>query len=303
MSADGGCTVLLEGSIDVARRLHLDQWRGAKAMTAHMSDGPSTLARRIRAHSLKLTHRAGTSHVASALSCADILAVLYASVMRDRPLEPTWPDRDRFIMGKGHAAVALYACLASAGYFPEDLLESFGDDGSDLAGHVTAGALPGVEVSSGSLGHGLPQAVGMARALKIRNSESRVYCLLSDGDCQEGSTWEAALLAPQWSLDRLHVIVDANGQQGLGKVEDIADLEPFADKWTAFGWDVETVDGHDHVALQRALSRHTDRQPQVTIARTTKGKGVPEMEDELQWHYRSPSSDQLRQALVGLEGE
>lgn len=272
-------------------------------MATRLPEAPSILASRIRANSLELTHRAGTSHVASALSCADILAVLYASVMRHHPLEPTWPDRDRFVMGKGHAAVALYACLASTGYFSEDLLESFGHDGSILAGHVTAGVLPGVEVSSGSLGHGLPQAVGMARALKVRDSESRVYTLLSDGDCQEGSTWEAALLAPQWSLDRLHVIVDANGQQGLGNVEDIADLEPFADKWTAFGWDVETVDGHDHAALQSALSRHSESRPQVTIARTIKGKGVPEMEDRLEWHYRSPSSDQLRQAIEGLSRE
>lgn len=281
-------------------------------MTGSLSDpskisqqvaGAVAIGVQIRRDALKMTHAAGTSHVASALSCADILDVLYASVMRHRPLEPTWPDRDRFIMGKGHAAVALYSCLASTGYFPEDLLESFGDDGSVLAGHVTAGVLPGVEVSSGSLGHGLPQAVGMAQALKMRNSGSRVFCLLSDGDCQEGSTWEAVLLAPQWSLDHLHAIIDANGQQGLGRVEDIASLEPFADKWVAFGWDVETVDGHDQAALQRALSRHTEHRPQVTIARTTKGKGVPEMEDRLEWHYRSPSSDQLRRALEGLEAE
>lgn len=271
-------------------------------MTTSAWENASTLARLIRAQSLHLTHRAGTSHVASALSCADILASLYASVLRHRPLEPTWPERDRFVMGKGHAAVALYACLASVGYFPEELLETFGDDGSLLAGHVTAGVLPGVEISSGSLGHGLPQAVGMARALQAQGSESRVFCLLSDGDCQEGSTWEAALLAPQWSLAHLHVIIDANGQQGLGRVKDIADLEPFADKWASFGWDVEAVDGHDHVALERALSRESARQPLVTIARTIKGKGIHYMEDRLEWHYRSPSPEELHQALDALDG-
>ena len=270
-------------------------------MTTNAWEDPSTLARRIRARSLQLTHRAGTSHVASALSCADILAVLYTSVMRHDPLEPTWPDRDRFIMGKGHAAVALYSCLSSAGYFPEELLDSFGHDGSLLAGHVTAGVLPGVEISSGSLGHGLPQAVGIAQALQVQGSESRVFCLLSDGDCQEGSTWEAVLLAPQWFLARLHVVVDANGQQGLGRVKDIADLEPFSDKWASFGWDVEAVDGHDHGALDRALSRVATRRPLVTIARTTKGKGVPYMEDRLEWHYRSPTPDELHQALEALE--
>lgn len=258
------------------------------------------LAQEIRIASLHMTSAAGTSHIGSALSCADILGVIYGSILSHRPHEPQWELRDRFVMGKGHAAVALYACLAATGYFPRSYLDSFGADGTKLAGHVTAGALPGLEVSSGSLGHGLSQAVGITRALKMRNSKSRIFCLLSDGDCQEGSTWEAALLAPQWALSHLHVIVDANGQQGLGKVEDIANLEPLADKWTSFGWDVETVNGHDHGALTSALSRHSENKPLVTIARTIKGKGVPEMEDRLEWHYRSPSSEQLRQALEGL---
>ena len=252
--------------------------------------------------SLRMTSRAGTSHVGSALSCADILGVLYATVMKHRPLEPHWCDRDRFVMGKGHAAVALYTCLSSVGYFPEMLLDTFGNDGCLLPGHVTSGDLPGVEVSSGSLGHGLSQALGIALALKLQESESRVFCLLSDGDCQEGSTWEAALLAPQWSLVHLHVIVDANGQQGLGRVEDIADLEPFVEKWASFGWDVETVDGHNHTALEGALSRNSANRPRVTIARSIKGKGIPEMENRLEWHYRSPTPEDLQRSLGALEG-
>lgn len=261
---------------------------------------PAALAVDIRRQALRMTHHAGTSHIGSALSCADILAVLYASVMRHKVHEPSWQTRDRFVMGKGHAAVALHACLASVGYFPESMLETFGVDGSPLAGHVTAGIVPGVEISSGSLGHGLPQAVGMALALKINDISSRVFCLLSDGECQEGSTWEAAVLARQWSLSNLHVIIDANGQQGLGRVEDIAALEPLADKWLAFGWDVTSVDGHDLVHLEQELSRSSGYQPCVTLARTVKGKGISFMEDELTWHYKSPSEEQLKLALAEL---
>ena len=270
-------------------------------MAGRVNMNANDLARSIRAHSLMMTHAAGTSHVGSALSCADILGVLYGTVLTHQPDDPAWADRDRFVMGKGHAAVALYACLASVGYFPESELGAFGSQGTYLAGHVTAGVLPGVEISSGSLGHGLPQALGIARALEARGLSPRVFCLLSDGDCQEGSTWEAALLAPQWALSRLHVIVDANGQQGLGRVEHIANLEPFAEKWAAFGWNVETVDGHDHAALEVALSRHSVREPQVTIARTIKGKGIPNMEDRLEWHYRSPSWDELQESLEALD--
>ena len=260
---------------------------------------PATLATDIRRRALRMTHHGGTSHIGSALSCADILAVLYGSVMRYHVTDPSWQARDRFVMGKGHAAVALHACLASIGYFPESLLETFGVDGSPLAGHVTAGIVPGVEISSGSLGHGLPQAVGMALAIAQRREESRVFCLMSDGECQEGSTWEAALLAPQWALSNLHVIIDANGQQGLGAVEDIARLEPLADKWLAFGWDAISVDGHDLLQLERALSRRSSR-PCVTVARTVKGKGVSFMEDQLEWHYKSPSEEELKSALAEL---
>lgn len=265
--------------------------------------GTEELAKDIRLHSLRMTHHAGTSHIGSALSCADILAVLYGSVMRHDPNAPSWQARDRFVMGKGHAAVALHACLASSGYFPKTVLDSFGVDGSPLAGHVTAGLVPGVDLSSGSLGHGLPQAAGIALALKIQKSQSRVFCLLSDGECQEGSTWEAALLAPQWSLSNLHVIIDANGQQGLGAVKDIADLEPLSDKWTSFGWIVNDVDGHDLMALDRALSTSASNQPAVTIARTVKGKGVSFMEDVLEWHYMSPSRQHMEMAIAELDAE
>jgi transketolase len=203
-------------------------------------------------------------------------------------------------MSKGHAAVALYSCLASSGYFGEELLDGFGSDGTPLAGHVTAGLIAGVEVSAGSLGHGLSLATGIALSLAHQQDESRVFCLISDGECQEGSTWEAALLASHWSLPNLHVVIDANGQQGLGAVEAIANLEPLADKWLAFGWSVTTVDGHDLVELEHALSRRNDSGPCVTIARTIKGKGVSFMEDQLQWHYKSPNEEQVNLALAEL---
>lgn len=258
------------------------------------------LAQAIREASVTMTSLAGTSHVASALSCADILAVLYTEVLARRPEDPLWPGRDRFVLSKGHGAVALYACLAELDYFPKPLLGGYGEDGTALAGHVTAGTLPGIETSAGSLGHGLPQSVGMALALKLGGSASRVFCLLSDGECQEGSNWEAALAARQWGLSNLHTIIDFNGQQGLGDTRDILDLEPVVDKWRSFGWDAEQVDGHNLDDLEIVLSRVSDA-PKVTVARTVKGRGVSFMEDQLKWHYRSPSAEELALALDELE--
>lgn len=260
----------------------------------------SNLARVIRRLAMEMIATSRASHIGSALGCADIIAILYCRVLNHRVHDHAWPGRDRFIMGKGHAAVALYACLAEFGYFPKRLLDGYGEDGSKLAGHVTAGALPGIEMSAGSLGHGLPQSAGMALALKLKGSAARVFCLLSDGECQEGSTWEAALTARQWGLSNLHAIIDLNGQQGLGYTRDIADLEPLVDKWRAFGWDAAQVDGHNLVDLEVMLSRVSDT-PKVTIARTVKGRGVSFMEDQLKWHYRSPSAEELALALRELE--
>jgi transketolase len=259
------------------------------------------LARGIRRHSLCMTERASSSHVASALSCADILAVLYGSVMNHSPEASTCSGRDRLIFSKGHAAVALYSALALVGYMEPGRLAEFGTPGTALAGHVTAGEIPGIECSTGSLGHGLPLAVGTSLAIRDAGSSARVFCVMSDGECQEGSVWEAALLARQWGLDNLHAVIDANGQQGLGAVDGIVRLESLVDKWQAFGWNVREVDGHDLAALDESLGRTGSEAPNLTIARTVKGRGVSFMEDLLEWHYRSPSDSDLAQALRELE--
>ena len=232
---------------------------------------------------------------------ADLLAVLYGSVLRVDPARPQDPHRDRFVLSKGHACSALYAVLAERGFFPRELLDTFYLDGTSLAGHVTTG-VPGVEVSTGSLGHGLPVAAGMALALKRDDSPARVFALLSDGECDEGSTWEAALFAPHHRLDNLTVIVDFNKIQSLGTVEEVMRLEPFADKWRAFGWHVREIDGHDLAAVEATLTAlpFESGRPSCVIAHTVKGKGVSFMEDRLLWHYHAPSEDDVKKALEEL---
>jgi transketolase len=294
---------LLAGATTYNRRMDLTS-RGD--MTPLSDSDPLDTASRslavaIRRQCLVMTTHAQSSHIASALSAADILAVLYSTVLRIKPSLPTWDERDRFVMSKGHASSALYACLAGIGMIDEALLAGFGEDDTPLAGHVTAGETPGIECSAGSLGHGLSQALGMAKALRMQERTSRVFCLMSDGECQEGTTWEAAILAGQWALSNVSVVIDANGMQGLGHVSEIANLEPLLDKWVAFGWDAAEVDGHDHQALAQALTRNVFDKPQVTVARTIKGKGVSFMESQLEWHYRSLSPDRLTDALSEVE--
>jgi transketolase len=261
----------------------------------------SKLAHRIRRHVLQMTHRARSSHVGGGLSVADILAVLYGSVLRVDPPKPDWPGRDRLVFSKGHAAAALYATLAERGFFPVDDLTSFYQDGSRLLGHVTKGAAPGVDCSTGSLGHGLSIACGMALAGKTAAERFRVFAVLSDGECDEGSTWEAALFAPHHRLDNLTVIVDYNKIQSLGHTKNVLDLDPLAAKWNDFGWGAVEVDGHNQAALTSALTRPpTPGKPACIIAHTVKGKGVPFMEDSLLWHYRAPNDDELGRALEAL---
>jgi transketolase len=233
----------------------------------------------------------------------DVLAVLYADVLHVDPSAPDRPDRDRLVLSKGHAAAALYAVLALRGFFPEAWLAGYHQDGQPLGGHVTSAGVPGVELSTGSLGHGLPVGVGMALGLRRRGSAARVVVVMSDGECDEGSVWEAALLAAHHGLSQLAVVVDHNGLQSLGRVEDTLRLEPFADKWRAFGWQVTELDGHDHDALSAALSGPAGADPHCVIARTVKGRGVSFMEDSVAWHYRSPSGDLLEQARRELAGE
>lgn len=260
------------------------------------------LATRIRAHVLRMTHHANSSHVGTSLSMADLLAVLYGRILRVDPARPDWPDRDRFILSKGHGAVGVYAVLAECGFFPQAWLETYCQDGSRLAGHITHHGVPGVEVSTGSLGHGLSIGCGMAMAAKRDGRSYRVFVLLSDGECDEGSTWEAALFAPHHRLDNLIAIVDYNKIQSFGAVKEVLDLEPLADKWRAFGWAVREIDGHDFEQIEDALLYvpSEPNRPSCIIAHTVKGKGVSFMENQLAWHYKSPDAEQLRQALAEL---
>jgi len=268
----------------------------------HLTLAPADLARRIRGNVLRMLHRSGTSHIGSCMSIADVLGVLYASVLSVDPNNPAWPDRDRLILSKGHAAAALYAVLAESGFFPAQWLDTYCQDGSPLLGHASHD-VPGVEVSTGALGHGLPIACGMALAAKRDGTRSRTFVILSDGEMDEGSNWEAILFAAHHRLDRLSAIVDYNKIQSFGAVKDVIDLDPLADKWRAFGWGVQEVDGHDLAAIESALGRtpFDAGRPSAIIAHTVKGKGISFMENRLEWHYKSPNDEQLAQALRELE--
>lgn len=261
------------------------------------------LALAIRRHAVEMTHLGKSSHVGSVLSLADILAVLYGEVMNVEPTDPKWTDRDRFILSKGHAGAGVYAALAERGFMPIEQLKTHYQNGSKLSGHVSHKGVPGVEFSTGSLGHGLGVGSGMALAAKKAGRSNRVFVVLSDGECDEGSNWEAILFAAHHKLDNLIVAVDYNKIQSLGPVAETLALEPFADKWRAFGWHVTEVDGHDHDALKAALGVASGArgQPTVVIAHTTKGKGVSFMEDAVLWHYRTPQGDEYAAACAELD--
>ena len=261
------------------------------------------LAKKVRIHALKMANSGGGSHIGSALSIADILAVLYTEILHLDPKDPKLEQRDRFVLSKGHAGAALYATLAETGFFPVSKLATHYQDGSDLCGHVSHKGIPGVEVSTGSLGHGLSLATGMALAAKIDQKKHRIFTLLSDGECDEGSTWEAVLFAAHHHLDNLIAIIDYNKIQSLDTVADTLELEPLADKWRSFGWQVQEVDGHNHQQLQSELSElplESDC-PSVIICHTVKGKGVSFMENTVLWHYRVPRGEEFAAALQELE--
>lgn len=266
---------------------------------------PARLALRIRRHCVRMTARANASHIGSSLSMADLLAVLFARHLRFDPRRPDWPERDRFVLSKGHGCAALYAVLAEAGYFETARLETFYQDGSPLAGHATHKGVPGVEVSTGSLGHGLALAAGMALARQRDGATGRTVCMLSDGECDEGSVWEAALFAAHHRLDGLTAIVDHNQIQSFGAVAEVLGLAPLAEKWRAFGWSVVEIDGHDLGAIDAALARlpFAPGRPSCLVAHTVKGKGVSFMEGELLWHYRAPRGELEAQALAELGEE
>ncbi|MGJ0510287.1 MAG: transketolase [Methylocystis sp.] len=263
----------------------------------------AALAKRIRLHVVRMTNRGKSSHVGSALSIADIVAALYGAVLDIDPANPLKPDRDRFLLSKGHAGAAVYAALAETGFFDTGLLVQHYQNGSIFSVHVSHKGVPGVELSTGALGHGLNVATGMALAARRGGERWRAFALLSDGECDEGSTWEAALFAAHHRLDNLVAVVDYNKLQSLGPVEETLALEPFADKWRAFGWSVEEVDGHSHAQLLAAFGRlpFTAGRPSVVIAHTIKGKGVSFMENQVAWHYRTPLGADFDAAIAELE--
>lgn len=260
---------------------------------------PTELARNARVSAVQMCSRSGASHIGAALSVIDILAVLYGEVADVAPHRTDDPSRDIVLVSKGHSASGVYAVMAHAGFFPTAWLDDYYLDGSHLGGHVTAHGIPGVELSTGALGHALPFGVGRAITDKRDGIDRRVFVVLSDGECAEGSNWEAALMAAHHELGNVTVIVDRNGLQILGHTEDVLGLEPFADKWRAFGWEVVEVDGHDHEALAEAMLPRGVR-PRAIIANTTKGKGVDFMEDKVEWHTLVPNDEHLASALAQL---
>jgi transketolase len=266
-----------------------------------VSSSTTQLAAAIRAQAVQMVHRANASHIGGGLSMADLLAVLYGEILKFDASRPQLPDRDRFILSKGHACAALYATLALKEFFPIKELETYGQDGSRLMTHISH-KVPGVEFSTGSLGHGLPFGCGKALAAKRKKNKWRVIVMLSDGELDEGSNWEAILFAPHHKLDNLTAIVDYNKIQSLGSVKEVLDLHPLAEKFRAFNWAVKEIDGHNHGEIRAALNSPPWEagKPSCLIAHTVKGKGVDFMEDKLLWHYKSPDSAQLQQALREL---
>jgi len=261
------------------------------------------LSKHIRKKILKMVFNSQTSHIGSSLSIVDILTVLYFKILSIDPKNPWSEDRDRFILSKGHACASLYATLALRGFFSEEILDTYCLDGGVLPGHSTMHCAPGVEVSTGSLGHGLSMGVGMAIATKHDKRNYRVFVILSDGECDEGSVWEAAMFASQHKLDNLIAIIDRNKLQAFGRTEEVVGLEPLKDKWTAFGWAVKEIDGHNFSEIEKTLAQvpFIKNKPSAVIAHTIKGKGVSFMENQLAWHYKSPNKEQLEVALKELD--
>ncbi|MDD6143534.1 MAG: transketolase [bacterium] len=272
-----------------------------------MSQKSVQLAYQIRRHALEMTNRGGTSHIGSIMSMADLVAVLYADVLHYDPQNPKMPERDRVLLSKGHAGAGIYAALAESGFFPVEELLTHCQNGSRLSGHVSHKGVPGVEASTGSLGQGLPMAMGMAMAAKLDGKKHNVFCIVGDGECDEGAVWETALIANQFKLDNLIVTVDFNKFQSLAPVEDTIKLEPLDEKWRTFGWHVIRVDGHDHDALKAAYDEAKAAmghgKPIVVIADTVKGKGVSFMENTVLWHYRTARGEEYDAAMKELEAQ
>lgn len=261
------------------------------------------LAWQIRRDAIEMTHLSDGSHIGAILSVTDIIAVLYADILNYDSKNPNLETRDRVILSKGHAGAAIYAALAEEGFFDREILKTHYANGSILSGHVSHKKVPGVEFSTGSLGHGMPVGAGMAMAAKRDGKDYRVFVIIGDGECDEGSIWEAALFANHYELSNLVVIVDHNKMQSMDYCENTIKLEPLADKWKAFGWNVKEIDGHNHNELREALkkSENKNSKPTVIIANTIKGKGISFMENNIVWHYRSPQGEDYEKAIKELE--
>tara|TARA_R110002110_G_scaffold94085_7_gene244333 strand:- start:5480 stop:6322 length:843 start_codon:yes stop_codon:yes gene_type:complete len=252
-------------------------------------------ARRLRGKVIEMSHAAGSAHLGSSLSCCDIVAAAYWHVLRIDPSKPKDELRDRFILSKGHAATTIYSALAFRGFYPEAMLETYTKDGGKLAEHPPANSLPGVEAATGSLGHGLPIGNGMALAGRIKGQNYRVYALMSDGECNEGSVWEAAMFAAAQKLENLCVVIDYNKWQATARSNETLALAPLREKWEAFGWDAVEVDGHDIGAVAALMANvpNGSGKPVAIVAHTVKGKGVSFMEDDNNWHYRAPTAEEV----------
>ena len=258
------------------------------------------MAKTVRRSDLAMINRANLGHIGGDFSVTDILVTLYGAVLNVDPTNPTDPERDRFVLSKGHCAGALYSTLAECGFFPEAELETFAQPLSPLNGHPNRNKVPGVETNTGPLGHGFPVAVGHAIAAKLQGSPRRTFVVMGDGEMQEGSNWEAAMTASHYALSNLTAIVDRNRLQQGARTEDTKQLEPFADKWTSFGFEVRDIDGHDYTQLLNALEPSSTGKPVAVIANTIKGKGVSFMQDRVEWHHKVPSADQVALAVKEL---
>jgi transketolase len=268
------------------------------ALAAKKLDIPALqdLARTVRARIIENSHKTQTPHLGSCLSCVDILVAAYFHTLRIDPARPADPERDRFILSKGHGAPALFQVLALRGFYPEKMLETYGEDGGLFAEHPpTPGHLAGIEAATGSLGHGTPMALGMALAGRMRGASYNVVALSSDGECNEGSMWESAMLAAAQRVERLCVFIDFNKWQATGRSREVLALDPLVDKWRAFGWSATEADGHDMAGLVKLLSNVPDGsgKPVLVVAHTVKGKGVSFMEDDNNWHYRIPKAEEV----------
>jgi transketolase len=277
-------------------------------MVAYPTDVIAELERKanlIRTHIIRMTRSAGSGHPGGSLSSSDMISALFFKVMNHRPSDPNWEDRDRFVLSKGHAAPAYYAALAESGYFPVDELLTLRKLNSRLQGHPSKNKLPGVEMSTGSLGQGLSVANGMALAAKLDRKTYRIYCICGDGEMQSGQIWEAAMLGAHFELDNVTAFVDRNMLQIDGPTEKIMSIEPLADKWKAFGWHVIEIDGHDMRQILDACDRakETRSKPTMVIAHTVKGKGVSFMENALSFHGKPPNEEETKKALKELGGD